>query len=254
MSPLISIIIPVYNHLHTLNKCLESILNQTYYPLEVIIVNDGSTDGFERATAGIDDLFRISEINKTDSVNPYQTKEMIHIEYKIINQENRGASAARNRGFKDSKGDYVIFWDADTEGEPTMLEKMMKALESHPEASYAYSQFKFVWKEIKSQPFDAEKLKQINYIDTTSLIRRADFIEFDESLKRFQDWDLWLTMLEHGKIGIFIQEVLYKKTVGGREGMSNWLPSFVYQLPWRTKQVKKYEEAREIIIKKHHLN
>lgn len=76
---------------------------------------------------------------------------------------------------------------------------------------------------------------------------------FATSLNRFQDWDLWLSMLERGQTGIFIPEVLYEKTVGSREGISTWLPSFVYQLPWKSKEVKKYESAKQIILKKHHL-
>ncbi|TSC84801.1 MAG: glycosyltransferase [Parcubacteria group bacterium Gr01-1014_13] len=240
MTPLISVIIPVYNHAHTLKRTLESLFNQTYRPLEVIVVNDGSTDNFDEV---VKECLLLTD---GDCIGAGSVLS-------VISQPNSGAPVARNRGFAISKGEYVIFWDADTLAHPQMLQKMFAYLQKHPEASYAYSQFKFGWKRIKSQHFDAEKLKQINYIDVTSLIRRADFPKFDESLKRFQDWDLWLTMLEQGKTGIFIPEVLYEKVVGSREGISTWLPSFMYQLPWKTKQVKKYEEAKEIIVKKHHL-
>lgn len=77
---------------------------------------------------------------------------------------------------------------------------------------------------------------------------------FDTSLKRFQDWDLWLTLLERNKTGVFIPEVLYEKVVGTREGISTWLPCFMYLLPWKSREVKKYEFARQIIAKKHHLS
>ncbi len=259
MSPLISVIIPVYNHAHTLKRTIESIFRQTYRPLEVIIVNDGSTDNFAEV---IKDCLLLTEGDNIGGGSALS----------VITQSNLGAAAARNNGFANSKGEYVIFWDADTLANPQMLQQMYAYLQKFPDASYAYSQFKFGWKKIKSQNFDAAKLKQINYIDTTSLIRRSALsvltviptaVEeslsntvgpFDVSLKRFQDWDLWLTMLEQGKTGVFIPEVLYEKTVGSREGISNWLPSFVYQLPWKTKQVKKYETAREIILKKHHLS
>jgi len=240
MSPLISVIIPVYNHAHTLKRTLESIFNQTYRPLEVIVVNDGSTDNFDEV---VKECLLLTD---GDCIGAGSVLS-------VISQPNSGAPVARNRGFAVSKGEYVIFWDADTLAHPQMLQKMFAYLQKHEEVSYAYSQFKFGWKRIKSQHFNSEKLKQINYIDVTSLIRRADFPGFDESLKRFQDWDLWLTMLEKGKTGIFIPEVLYEKVVGSREGISTWLPSFVYQLPWKTKQVKKYEEAKEIIVKKHGL-
>ena len=104
----------------------------------------------------------------------------------------------------------------------------------------------------KASSFDKNFLKQNNYIDTTSLIRRSDFPGFDESLKRFQDWDLWLAMLEQGKKGIFIPKVLYKKIISNG-GISFWLPSFVYRLPWKIGKVKKYEEARAIVARKHGL-
>jgi glycosyltransferase involved in cell wall biosynthesis len=240
MQPLISVIIPVYNHAHTLKRTLESLFNQTYRPLEVIVVNDGSTDNFDEA---VKECLLLTD---GDCIGAGSVLS-------VISQPNSGAPVARNRGFTSSKGEYVIFWDADTLSYPQMLQKMFAYLQKHPEASYAYSQFKFGWKRIKSQHFDADKLKQVNYIDVTSLIRRADFPKFDESLKRFQDWDLWLTMLEQGKTGVFIPEVLYEKVVGSREGISTWLPSFMYQLPWKTKQVKEYEGAKEIIVKKHRL-
>lgn len=240
MQPLISVIIPVYNHAHTLKRSIESIFNQTYRPLEVIVVNDGSTDNFDEV---VEDCLHLTEERCIGAGSILS----------VISQENSGAPVARNCGFASSKGDYVIFWDADTLAHPQMLQKMFAYLQKFPDASYAYSQFKFGWKRIKSQHFDADKLKQVNYIDITSLIRRADFSKFDESLKRFQDWDLWLTMLEQNKTGVFVPEVLYEKVVGSREGISTWLPSFVYQLPWKSKQVKNYDDAKEIILKKHNL-
>ena len=104
-----------------------------------------------------------------------------------------------------------------------------------------------------SRPFSAEKLKELNYIDVTALIRRNQAVPFDQKIKRFQDWDLWLTMLEQNKTGIFVPEILYKKAVGVRQGISQWLPRFVYKLPWKIKAVKEYEAAREIVLQKHGL-
>jgi len=232
---MISIIIPVYNHASTLEKCVFSLFKQSYRPLEIIIINDGSTDDFN------------SVVNKIS--NNIQNKD---IEVKIFNQKNQGAPVARNNGFKESSGEYIIFWDADTIADPEMLSKMYNILQKYPKASYAYSQFKLRWKKFGCREFDAKKLKKFNYIDLSALIRRGDFSGFDESLKRFMDWDLWLTMLEKNKTGIFLPEVLYKRMVAKRrKGISNWLPSFIYKLPWKTKSVKDYENAREIILKKH---
>ena len=237
MSDLISVIIPIYNHARTIKKCLLSIKNQTYQPIETIVVNDGSTDDFKKIMA---------EILSTDEFKKFPIQ--------IINQENKGAPSARNRGFDSSVGGYVIFWDADIIARPDAIARLKSALDENLQTSYAYSQFKFGWKKMKSHEFDPELLRQLNYINTTSLIRRVDFPRFDESLKRFQDWDLWLTMLANKKTGVLVPEVLYQVIVGGRAGISSWLPSFVYKFPWKTTRVKKYEAARAIVVQKHKLS
>jgi len=234
---LISIIIPVYNHANFLSKAVGSALSQTYRPLEIIIVNDGSTDNFGEVIKGLERKIRQEDVS-----------------VKIINQENQGAPAARNHGFRESHGEYILFWDADTVAKPVMLTKMQSILADNPEVSYVYSGFKFGWKKFICQPFSAEKLKQVNYIDVGALIRRIDFPGFDEKLKRFQDWDLWLTMLEQGKQGVGISEILYQHLVDkNRTPISYWLPKFIYKLPWKSKRVKAYEGAREIIKQKHNL-
>jgi glycosyltransferase involved in cell wall biosynthesis len=239
MKDLISVIIPVFNHARTLRRSIRSLVAQTYRPLEVVVVNDGSIDNF------------------TETIEKIKSKIKTGADFifKVISQENRGASAARNRGFKETIGDYIIFWDADTIGRPEMLERLKRQLDEHPENSYVYCQYKFGWKKMKSQPFSSADLKKYNYIDTTSLVRREALgvAPFDESLARFQDWDLWLTLLEQNKAGIFAPEVLYTKIVHGRKGYSSWLPSFVFRLPWKTMAVKNFELAKKVVLDKHHL-
>jgi glycosyltransferase involved in cell wall biosynthesis len=236
MNALISIIIPVFNHAKIIGRSVESIKNQTYRPLELIIVNDGSTDNFDLIEKKLLDDVELKQLN-----------------IKIISQENLGAPTARNNGFSLSGGEYVIFWDADTIAEPTMLEKMKQTLEAHPNDSYVYCDFKFGWKKFVSQKFDQSTLKINNYIDTTSLIRRNDFPGFDRSLKRFQDWDLWLTMAEIKKTGAYLPEILYKKLIGRRKGISAWLPKIFFKLPWKTRAVLNYQSARQVIAVKHGL-
>ncbi len=221
---MISVIIPVYNAEKTLKQCLESIFRQTNSEIEIIAVNDGS----------IDDSLAI--------LRQYADR------IKIINQSNAGAPTARNAGFKESRGEQVIFCDADVIMSPKMLEKMSVALDENPAAAYAYSSFRFGFKKFRLWPFDAIKLRQMPYIHTTSLIRREFFSGFDESLKKFQDWDLWLTILERGGEGVWLDEVLFAVKSGGT--MSAWLPKISYRLPW-LKTVRQYDEAKEIIKKKH---
>lgn len=242
---LISIIIPAYNKAEEIAAVLASILSQTYKNYEVIIVNDGSTDGTARVLEKLKRKF-------------WERK----IRCKIIQQNNQGANAARNRGAEEVKGEFIIFWDADIVATPEMLEKMYTALQNNSQApqdkstgqaSYAYSSFVHGKKKFKLWPFDAEKLKQMPYIHSTSLIRREHFVPWDTEIKRLQDWDLWLTLLKRGRTGVWVPEFLF--TVQTAHGtISHWLPKFAYKfMPW-LKEVKKYKEAVEVIKKKHQLN
>lgn len=231
----ISAIIPTYQHGKTIGACLQSIFAQTRQPAEVIVVNDGSTD------------------NTLEILKPYFDK------ITLIDQENQGGNAARNRGLEQSTGDQVIFCDADVVMNPLMLDKLAETLELNPQASYAYSAFRFGWKSFSGFPFDAERLKKMNYIHTTSLIRREHFPGFDPEIKRLQDWDVWLTMLEQGHRGVFISKELFSVIDDhGRKGISEWRPSILYRVPWKKlgwmpQSIRKYEEAREVIRKKHRL-
>lgn len=224
--PQISIIIPIFNAQKTLKTCLESIFKQTFKDYEIIAVNDGSTD------------------------KSFSILEEYSNQIKIINQKNSGANVARNSGAKISQGEYLIFCDADIILNEVMLEKMLQTLEDHPEASYVYSSFIFGQKIFKLWPFDPARLKKMPYIHTTSLIKKNHFPGFDENIKRFQDWDLWLTMLEKKHIGYFIDKVLFKVKSGGT--MSAWVPKFFYKLPF-LKTTKKYKAAEKIIKLKHSL-
>ncbi len=234
MSARVSVIIPCYNHAPTVGRTVETVFVQTHKDLEVIVVDDGSTDAPEKALA------------------PWQGR------IKLVRQENLGGPVARNRGFRESSGVYVMFLDADAIVRPDAIEKMLAALDAHPEAAYAYASCVIGWKRFKLWPFDAARLRRHNYIHTGSLIRRAAFTPFDESLKRFQDWDLWLTMLEQGRVGVWVPEFLFRFKDARRKGISSWLPSFMYAIPWKRlgwepKRIHAYEIAAEIIRKKHHL-
>ncbi len=231
----LSVIIPTYQHASSLPRCLDSIFAQTRKPEEVIVVDDGSTDDTAAA------------------LDPYLDRIV------YIRQENMGAPVARNRGFDESTGDLVIFWDADVVGRPDMLERLESALTAHSEASWAYSSFRWGRKLFRGKTFDADDLRAQNFVHTTALIRRDAFPGFDPSLKRFQDWDLWLTMSGQGTHGVFVDEVLFEVLIEKhRQGYSQWLPSIAYKLPWNTlgwapKVIRSHDEAMRIVRKKHQL-
>src|SRR5260221_8930617 len=138
---MISIIIPCYNHAWAIGDCLFSVFAQSIEEdVEVIVVDDGSTDDLDAALAA--------------------WKDHVH----FFRQDNAGGPSARNRGFKESKGEFVIFCDADVILMPDAIEKMRAALTAHPEAAYAYSSFRFGWKGFRLRPFDATALKRENFI------------------------------------------------------------------------------------------
>lgn len=232
---MISIIIPIYNQADKLLATLNSINLQTYRDLEVIIVNDGSTDNPENT------FTKFLSVSKSD------------LSFYFLNQANAGAPAARNRGLKEAKGDYLFFCDADATLETQALEILLQALIENKEAAYAFSAFKWGSKTFKVGQFSAEKLKAEPYIHTMALIRRESFplTGWDESIKKFQDWDLWLTMLEQGHVGIFVNFILFNVSPGGT--ISSWLPSFAYKILPFLPAVKKYKNAMAIIKAKHNL-
>lgn len=233
---MISVIIPVYNQADKLGDCLESLAFQTIKDFEIIVIDDGSTD------------------NPVSVVNAVRVKypESIALNGLIFKQQsNSGAPAARNNGFKEAQGEYILFCDSDLVLEPDCLETMLAELKKRPTLSYVYCSFYYGAKLFKAIDFNTDKLKQTPYIHTSSMIKSEDFLGFDETLKRFQDWDLWLTLLEVGKVGQAIRRPLYRAQIGGH--ISSWLPKAAYKYLPFLPEVKRYNKAKQIIIKKHNL-
>ncbi|RKI88658.1 glycosyltransferase [Parablautia intestinalis] len=103
----ISVVIPSYNREKTIKKCLESVINQTYPPYEIIVVDDGSSDNT---------IQKIKELN--------------YSKVRILQQNHKGAQSARNYGIKEAKGDYIAFLDSDDEWLLNKLEKQVPYLEA----------------------------------------------------------------------------------------------------------------------------
>ena len=109
MEPLVSVIIPVYNVVHYLREAIDSVINQTYKNLEIIIIDDGSTDG----SSGVCDQY-LSDPRIT-----------------VIHQENRGLSGARNTGLSAITGEYVAFLDSDDAFYPGMIQTMIMEIKKN---------------------------------------------------------------------------------------------------------------------------
>ena len=135
MAPLVSVIIPVFNGQAYLAETLACALGQTYPNIEIIVVDDGSTDG----SAGIARSFG-------DRV-------------RLFAQSNAGAGAARNMGFARSRGEYIFFLDADDVIKPGLVDKLVRALETSG-ADAAYSDWQKLRKDASGRFFAAEIQKQ----------------------------------------------------------------------------------------------
>lgn len=136
----------------------------------------------------------------------------------IVNDNVGGAPKKRNEGFEKSTQPYVFFCDDDILLPKGTLDMLFDLLKKNPTKAYSYTGYHGIVMHphthpmrgnfsIPSIPFDANRLKQSNFISTMSLIRRECLPKtkpFDESLKRLQDWDLWLTLLSKGHEGVML--------------------------------------------------
>jgi len=176
---LISVVIPHFNCQSLLAKCLTHLDRQSYNAFEVIVVDDGSKE------AGRTQLI-------IEAYLPLMNITFVPL------AKNMGAPAARNRGFKYASGEYLLFLDADCYMYPDAFQVFVEHLLGEPDASWVYGGFRWGDDVVPPVPWDADKLFGRNFISTMSLMRRNAFPGWDESLKRHQDWDLWLTMLDNG--------------------------------------------------------
>jgi glycosyltransferase involved in cell wall biosynthesis len=136
----------------------------------------------------------------------------------IVNDNIGTAPKKRNEGFKKSTQPYVFFCDNDILLPKNYIKSLLNVLEKNPNKGYAYTGYYGIVKDvtnhplkgnfkIPTMPFNGNTLKSGNYISTMSLMRREHFPFFDETLKRLQDWDIYLTLLENGIEGISVDNM-----------------------------------------------
>lgn len=144
-NPIISIVVPVFNSKKTLRDCIESILSQTYHNLEIILVDDGSTDGSEKL---------VDDYAKSDK------------RVKAIHQKNQGLSGARNTGIKNATGKYITFVDSDDRIEPNMIKVLYETL-IDSRSDIAVCSFKELYPNGKTKGFNRNYPKQVFTIEQT---------------------------------------------------------------------------------------
>jgi glycosyltransferase involved in cell wall biosynthesis len=182
-SPLVSVILPTWNRAEYLPGAIRSALAQTYAPIEIHVVDDGSTDDTEKVMRAF--------VN--DSRVRYQRLE------------HQGPSRARNAGIRESRGSFIALLDADDLWTPDKLEHQIPAFENDPRVGVVYTNFQSI--DVNGDPiptdrpephsgFVSGKLLINNFVPgPTSVIRRECFDAvggFDEELQSGEDYDLWL--------------------------------------------------------------
>jgi len=190
---LISVVIPLFNKAEHILRAVNSVLNQTHQDFELIIVDDGSTDG----SAGI-----------VRSVSDQRIR--------LFSQPNGGVSAARNTGVKQAQADWVAFLDADDEYKPNFLKQVVDFLDRHEQEDLSMVGANYYIEELSCAAFDPTMESGIyDYFQlfgnqrcpnhsSTTVVNRRKFFEvqgFPEGVRQFEDWILWLKLAFTGSFG-----------------------------------------------------
>lgn len=204
--PTVSVIIPAYNAQSSLMQCLESVLKQTFKDIEIIVVNDGSTDHTEKIALS------------------YQNK------IKYIAQENKGQGAARNRGLSEAKGEYISFLDADDYWDKKFIEECVFFLKNHPNASAVLTAWRKIFDENTEEivpPITNDRIipmegivinsffkfwAEQNNIQTGAIMIHKSLVEkcggMRETLRISQDLEYWALLGINGKWGFLPKPLL----------------------------------------------
>ena len=206
--PLISVIIPSYNRGHLIQKAAQSVLEQTYKNIELIIVDDGSTDNTESQVKSIADS---------------------RIKYFKL-EKNTGACAARNKGIQEANGEYISFNDSDdcwkNEKLETQLEFLKQenadvvlcAMRCYDENGNFLHDFP---KNVETGKISYEQLLKYNCSSTQILFGKAECFKntlFDASMPRLQDWDITLRLSQ--KYNLFFQNKILADTFIQKDSIS----------------------------------
>ena len=201
MKPLVSVIVPLYNAAPFIGEALESIVASTYQPIEIVVVDDGSTD---------------------NSLCIAQAFAESHPQVRVLHQANAGVSAARNHAIREAKGEYILPVDADDRISPTFIEHAVAAFTDEVRVVGCKAAFfgerQGEW---RLPAYSPALLARKNMIPISSLFRRADWERVggfcEEDIFR-EDWDFWLSLMELGGTYVRLDEtgLFYRVTSGSR--------------------------------------
>lgn len=192
--PLLSVVIPCYNHGEVLGEAVDSVLSGTWVDLEILVVNDGSDQE--------------DTVEELQSFSRPKTTLLHHI-------QNRGLPAARNTGIQHARGKYVCCLDADDKLAPTYLEKALFLLESNRGVDLVYAWTQVFGEEDRvwyAPAFDPEDLIDHNLLNPPAVFRRRAWEEEggfrEEMTLGYEDWEFWIRLARAGFRGYRIPEKL----------------------------------------------
>ncbi len=223
MKQLVSIIIPIYNVEKYLEQCIKSLINQTYRNLEIILINDGSTD------------------KSTKICEKYKNQDNRIV---FINKKNGGAASAKNEGLKIAKGDYITFVDSDDFIEPDMIEYMVNTIKKY-NSDIIQCSFTNLYK-------NTEKFKQDKIIEQK--ITSKDFLEL--FLTKWDSSLFWNKLFKREVIeNVFFKEgrciddefFTYKCVINSKSIVTS--NKIVYNYRMRKSGVMKSESSQKQILK-----
>ena len=204
----ISVVIPTFNRRQTIGRSIDSVLNQTLFPSEIIVVDDGSTDG---------------------------TSDYIQSNFpsiRLLQQPNKGVSSARNMGIRSSNSDWVALLDSDDEWFPKKLEKQVMTLSQNLDVKFCHTEEIWIRNGVrvnqmkKHQKYGGHifnKCLDMCRISPSSVLFHRSILDdvgyFDKDQKVCEDYDLWLRITAKYPV-LYIDEPLLKKYGGHEDQLS----------------------------------
>ncbi len=203
--PSVTVIIPVYNGAAHIRRALDSVARQTVPPLEVIVIDDGSTDD------------SASAISEAAAAAP-------GVDVRVMSQPNAGQSHARNRAAREARGDLLAFLDQDDLWHPAHIAVLAEAFVDAPGLGFCYGDFDEIdgdghvvaRRYIRAHGVEHPRSTVVEWIEsdtmvipTATVVRRSAYLEvggFDPELIGYEDDDLWIRLFRAGWDGRFVEE------------------------------------------------
>lgn len=229
VTELISLLVTTYNVENFIERAIKSALNQTYPHVEIIVVDDASTD------------------STWEKLQRFAGKITL-----IRHKKRKRVSAALNTGLKKSRGSYIARLDGDDELHPSILEKELTLLKNHQECGFVYSDYEEIdesgklIRKVSLSGFSPELVHHIDYIAMGNLVRKSCYDKigwYDETMKKQEHYDWSIRLFTYYK-GLHLPEILFTYTRHPKQATAN-----INDLQFYTEKIrKKYKlKSQEVV-------